>query len=674
MTAFPELPQSYERKPRRLTFARFLFLSFVSAVAIVVLYFGIGFWHIARGAQLLLQSKNDVMVALEEVDMRKAESAVVRARKGLDKLRYGVSYFSYLENVTLTRDNYQAVVLVLGIADTMLDTAADGVAIVEDVFAEAGLEEELFANNDIAEVGYGSFSDAERAALITVFARFTPLLRDMQSDLQLAEQDLERVQSLGVHPALATQVDEVVELLPKVISLVDVLTPFSAIAEQFGGVGAERQFLILFLNNAELRPGGGFIGYYGLLTTKDGQIVDLVTDDSYAVDDLVCGRPPRYDQSNCPVPYFVNPPPPYRSFLDQYNWYFRDGTWAPDFEQTSRDTVQLFRQEHAHAGVPVPEIHGVVGITPTFISDLLTLTGPITVNDITYTSENLYEILQHQVEQDYVDQGLSEEDRKSILGPVTEAAVDALLDLSPSDWPEFFELLNEEFAQKSIALMSYDDATQKALIDAHWAAVINPGLADDTLMLVDANLGGLKTDLVMERDVTYQLRPYNGGYRATVTIVYENTATVADYKTNRYRTYLRLFVPRGSELVYAQGIMKDSPDRDPTRSPGAVAVADEFGLTSFGGFAFVDLGATHTVRFVYDLPQTVVAAIDRGYYTLQLLKQMGGYDNRVNLDLGFDQVVRFASPPEREDDFGDDSYIFRTDLHTDRHFWVVLDE
>lgn len=674
MTAFPESPISHELKPKRFTFARFLFSSFLLTVLVVVLYFGVGIWHIARGTQMLLQAKDEVMIALDEVDMLRAEQAVFRARKGLDKLDYGVSYFWYLENITFTRDNYQAAVLLIDVADAMLDTATDGVAIVQDVFAEAGLEDRLFASSDIAEVGYGSFSDAERAALITVFSRFTPLLRDMQSDLQLAEQDLERIEELAIHPAVEERVELVADLLPKIITLVDVLTPFSAIAEQFGGVGAERQFLILFLNNAELRPGGGFIGYYGLLTTKDGQIVSLVTDDSYAVDDLVCGRPPDYNQANCPTPYFVNPPPPYRSFLDQYNWYFRDGTWAPDFEQTARDTVQLFRQEHAYAEVPVPEIHGVVGITPTFISDLLTLTGPITVNDITYTSQNLYEILQHQVEQDYVEQGLSEEDRKSILGPVTEAAVDALLDLSPSDWPEFFELLNEEFAQKSIALMSYEQSTQNALVDAGWAAVINPALADDSLMLVDANLGGLKTDLVMERDVTYQLRPLNGGYRATVTIVYENTATVADYKTNRYRTYLRLFVPLGSELIYAQGIMKDSPDRDPTRSPGAVAIADEFGLTSFGGFAFVDLGSTHTVRFVYDLPPSVVAAIDRGYYTLQLIKQMGGYDNRISLDLDFGRGIRFASPPEREVDYGDTRFRFRTDLHTDRDFWVVLED
>jgi hypothetical protein len=41
----------------------------------------------------------------------------------------------------------------------------------------------------------------------------------------------------------------------------------------------EKTFLILFQNNMELRPGGGFIGTFGILKIKNGEIKELQTHD-----------------------------------------------------------------------------------------------------------------------------------------------------------------------------------------------------------------------------------------------------------------------------------------------------------------------------------------------------------------------------------------------------------
>ncbi|MFZ1654590.1 MAG: DUF4012 domain-containing protein, partial [Candidatus Moraniibacteriota bacterium] len=43
--------------------------------------------------------------------------------------------------------------------------------------------------------------------------------------------------------------------------------------------GEERVFLVLFQNNMELRPGGGFIGSFGILKVKDGSITDFSSND-----------------------------------------------------------------------------------------------------------------------------------------------------------------------------------------------------------------------------------------------------------------------------------------------------------------------------------------------------------------------------------------------------------
>src|SRR5690349_5207438 len=44
--------------------------------------------------------------------------------------------------------------------------------------------------------------------------------------------------------------------------------------------GEEKIFLILFQINMELRPGGGFIGSFGILKVRDGHITHFATHDT----------------------------------------------------------------------------------------------------------------------------------------------------------------------------------------------------------------------------------------------------------------------------------------------------------------------------------------------------------------------------------------------------------
>jgi hypothetical protein len=437
--------------------------------------------------------------------------------------------------------------------------------------------------------------------------------------------------------------------------------PFAAIAPEYGALGEDKQFLILFLNNTELRPGGGFIGVFGLMVMHDGEIKQLITGDSYAIDGLVQGNPA----------YHVNPPPPLVSFLSQPVWYFRDAAWSPDFSQTALDAAQLMRQEIAFAGQPVPEIHGVVGITPTFISRLLAFTGPVSVEGQTFSADNVADLLEYQVEIAFAEDGVPVAQRKEIVSVLADEMVDRLLSLPPSSWPELFRILHSAFDEKEFALMSYDERTQAALADNGWGGVMNPAGADDVLLTVDANLAALKSDPVVDREVTYGIVKTANGYRATTSITYTHNGGF-DWKTTRYRTYTRVYAPLGSTFVSSSGSLKDDVTRNPGLLPGQVTVMDDLGMTSFGAFIAIEPGQTGTLSFTYDLPATVSNAIDRGTYRLLALKQMGAGDNLLTLNLDFGNTLTTAAPPEEPADFGDDVYHLTTELNTDQLFTLRL--
>lgn len=622
----------------------------------------IGLLQIVVGSFQVRQAMKAGELALEGGDISVAEEALQKAHRGLDVMQKGFPYLSYLKAVPWMGDQLVAGESATLAAQETVEVLLSGLEVGKDIFqAVAGADSVLGgASGEVEARSYGSLNDEEKRALLWSLASALPELREMQVRLRLAQSDLDRLDKYRVSPAVAQAILPLKELIPELLTGIEVLVPFSAIAPQFAGLHEEQQFLILFLNNTELRPAGGFIGVYGLMVTEDGDIKHLTTDDSYNIDRFVEG-----------TDYHVNPPPPLVSWLGQPHWYFRDATWSPDFAQASRDAVQLMRQEIAYGGQPVPEIHGVFGITPTFISRLLDLVGPVTVEDQTFTSENIAETLEYQVEIAYAEEGIHVSQRKEIVSLLTDEVIERILDFPPSSWSDLFHVLHAGFAEKEIALMSFDDKTQAALEDTNWSGVINPAGADDVLMVVDANLAALKTDPVVDRQVEYKIEPHGSGYRATTSITYAHHGSF-DWKTTRYRTYTRVYAPLGSKLVTSSGTMKNDKVNDPSGSPGQVIVADELGMTSFGAFIAIEPGETKTLSFTYDLPSTVISAIKRGTYRFLAIKQMGAGDNLLTLDLNFDTTVASAYPPEVPEEFNNDSYRLTTRLVTDQLMTVRL--
>lgn len=654
-------PHSSARRspaPRRRWRKVLLVVAFFGVMAtLVVTLYGLGL--LASGAMTVKVAMSRGEAAMNSADFSTAHSALDEAAGGLGSMRQGLILLNYLSPLPWVGEQLTGARSAVDAASQTVEVLLSGVEIGEDIFATLSGAGSLLGSTEEVRP-YGQLTSDEKRILLSSLAGALPELQDMQVRLRLAQADVDRLAELELTPALAQAIQPLREIIPELLTSVEVLVPFAAIAPEYAGLNDTRQFLVLFLNDDELRPGGGFIGVYGLMTLKDGDIQSLVTGDSYAIDALVQN-----------TEYRVNPPPPIVSFLGQPVWWFRDAAWSPDFSQTAKDATQLFRQEIAWSGQPVPEIHGVVGITPTFIASLLEAVGPITVEGQTFTSENVADMLEYQVEIAFAEDGIPLDQRKEIVSVLTEQMIDRLLALPPTSWPEVFSLIHKAFDKKTFALMSADADTQAVLGDYGWGGVLNPVQTDDVLMLVDGNLASLKTDRVMERHVQYAIAPHGQGYRATATITYDHTGGF-DWKTTRYRTYARLYVPAGSQLVSSSGHLRDDKTRNPELAPGTVTVTDEFGMTSFGAFIAIEPGQSGTLTFVYDLPASVAAAVKRGSYRLQAIKQMAGGDNLLTLDLDFGTTVASAVPAENAQEFHNDTYRVTTELTTDQVFTVRL--
>lgn len=418
----------------------------------------------------------------------------------------------------------------------------------------------------------------------------------------------------------------------------------------FLGYDEPRTYLLLFQNNTELRPGGGFIGSYGVVRLDKGKAAVLAFEGIERLD------------ARTPKEWQPAPPKPIAEYLGVDRWYMRDSNWSPDFAVSAAQALALYAAE---GGVQANDIDAVIAITPTVLERLLALTGPFTVEGISFDANTVTERLEYEVEYGFRDRGIPYEDRKGIMSPFFFA----LLDHAAHDfWKQtdaYLDMIEALGKEKHILAYAEDQAIASSIESLGWSGRVR-SVDHDFLLWVDANLGALKTDHAMKRNLTYQIiEKRDGRYLARAAMRYRHDG-VFDWRTTRYLTYARVYAPQGASLVSVDGVK---------HSGAAIQLSDtdqgeEFGYRWFGAYFSIEPGMEKTLSFTYLLPASITALIEEGSYTLFVQKQLGTIAHGLTLSLDFDIPIVSSEPAEEREKRGDDVYELMTNLLIDRMFAV----
>lgn len=427
---------------------------------------------------------------------------------------------------------------------------------------------------------------------------------------------------------------------PNIFQLTREVKEAVSLAPSFLGYDRPKTYLALFLNNAEMRPGGGFIGSYAWLKLDKGRLVGFETSGSENLDWAA------------PDDFKVEPPLAIKTYLRQPRWFFRDANWSPDFPTSARAALWFYRFEGGRDGA---KINGVIALTPTVVEKLVKLTGPLEVGGKVYQPENIIDELQYNVEFGYREEGKERAERKILVGDLGRALLQKLAGLSPWKWKDVYFLVQQMFKERQLMVWSPDEAIQQAFLKEDWAGEVKK-TAGDYLLAVDANLGSLKSDPKVEREINYQIRPEGGRLRAKVNVIYNHRGQF-DWKTTRYRTYTRVYVPQGSRLIRAEGFIQDDKIKKGEKPlPALPVITEELGKTVFGGFMSIEPGASHLLTLEYYLPDKMVEQAKKGEYNLLVQKQLGASAYPLTLDLDFGKTI------ERKED---GKFYQKTDLKVD---------
>jgi len=410
------------------------------------------------------------------------------------------------------------------------------------------------------------------------------------------------------------------------------------------GFDRSHTYLFLFLNNTELRPAGGFVGSYAVVSVGQG-IPRLIKVEGTEILD------------NTAPNFMSTPPDALKTYLGITKWSFRDSNWNPDFALSGAKALELYKKEN---GVAANEVEGVIGFTPTVVEDFLRIVGPIEVNGEEFNADNFTEKLEYEVEYGFAKRGITFSERKRMLADLTATLLSKIkIDLIKNS-PAYWQLGERLLKEKQIVAYSPNSDWQQILTSRDWAGEMKKENGD-YLLWVDANLGALKTDVVIKRSLSLDINKKNDNYEARATMRYEHTGKM-NWRISRYRTYSRIFVPLGSKIVRVEGKYKNSKGID-----GVFDQGEENGRQWFGAFIAVEPGQTEKLAFVYTLSSQIANRIAGGVYSLQVQKQIGTLMPPLVLNIDFNKKINTATPNITLKN-NDKQYNFVTDLSQDRTF------
>ncbi|MFH1631803.1 MAG: DUF4012 domain-containing protein [bacterium] len=449
--------------------------------------------------------------------------------------------------------------------------------------------------------------------------------------VQAAASALENVDPSVIPEDYAGLVETLKSTTPQLALSMEEFLEFSDALTIIMGGESKMRYLVTFQNNTELRATGGFIGSFAQIDILNGAIDEMNIPGGGAYD--VQGQLSEFVASPEPLS-LINP-----------RWEFHDSNWFADFPSSAKKTIWFYEK----AGGPT--VDGLIAINATLIPELLEILGPVEMPGYgrTINSENFLFETQKIVEYEY-EEFAQDEDTNKPKQFIADLAPILLERLEAADMPTMLavlDLIGTGLVQKDAQLYFDNNTLQAKMEELGWSGSIKQ-TSGDYLLVVDSNLGGGKTDTIIDQNIDLQIDvDEDGTITNTLTVSKEHRGLAnALFEGQNNVDYMRIYVPRGSTLVSASGfeippvelfedseysltydhdlaLMMDNVDRDPL---SGTDIWEESGKTVFGNWVQTAPGETEIVTFTYILPYKLMQD-NESSGLLELAKARLGFRN-----------------------------------------------
>jgi len=488
---------------------------------------------------LLPVSKSDPLAALDPNKLQQANLELSRAQGDFLKLQqladrpdiqnaiqqYAPQFGSKLG---MARHLVQVGIDVTRMGNELIGVAMLGAGILHSSPLATGSTRPLITANDISNI--------EGAMLHTLY--YINDIKTQMSQVSLNQLPISTSQQKLIASAMT--------LLPKVQSYIEQGQGLIGIVSWLLGIGQGRHFLIQTMDSAELRPGGGFTGQYGVMSIQNGRLSPFtlqdVTELDYNGNGYELGR---------------QAPPQYLSWMNFGSFGLRDSNLSADFPTTAQLAMQVFQQE---GGGPVD---GDIAFTPLVIEHVLGITGPIKVQEYNeiITAQNLQDKL-HYYQQNPVAIALQRQKtgtnnaatRKSFTSLLGTLLLAKLRSLPVKTLLKIVQNAEKDIQSRDLEIYFANPQAEAWLVQHNFSGAMSTFSNEDGFMVVQSNISISKaSQYVQTTEQDNIVLDAQGGatHNLTITLNYQQKGPVYGYNT--YADYIRVYAPANAQLLGGDG-------------------------------------------------------------------------------------------------------------------------
>lgn len=574
--------------------------------------------------------------ALKKQNVELASTELEKTKQDLSETQKSLRALSYLKFVPLLSGYYNDAEHLINAGFSGLGAARVLIDSVEPYADILGLK------------GQGSFvgGTAEKRieTAVRTMGKVTPHIDDISKYLTDAKTQVDAI-SPNRYPSFLgfSKIQKSLITLRKTTdstsAFIEDAKPLIKILPNLLGEPDSKKYLILFQNDKELRPTGGFITAYAIFRIDKGIIHVDRSDNIYNLDATIPNKP--------------RAPDPIRKYLPKVPVFnLRDTNLSADFIESMKNFNSLY--DRARGKV---EVDGIIALdTNVLVSTIKILDDRVDAAGTTFTTkidkrcdcpQVIYQLESSISTPLSLDLRVSDLEaiqagRKAIIGDLLYAILTKALKSSPKIyWGPLFQDLVTQIDQKHVLFYLYNKDAQQGIQAVRADGRIRP-FTGDYFHINEANFGGQKANLYVKKAVEQNYEVKNdGNIVKTVTINYKNPHPASDCNLERgglclnavYRNWFRIYTPLGSKLITSKG------------SEVKMISYSQLGKTVFEGFLTVRPQGTAVFTISYALPENIT---NDSTLALLIQKQPGTYAEEYSIKIGRKDIEKLILLTDKE--------------------------
>lgn len=306
----------------------------------------------------------------------------------------------------LTSDPVWRAVEVVPWAGQNLRAFREAAATVDDVADDA-----LPSLGELAAtITLGSLTPADGRIDLQPIRDAAPVLAEAATVLERADERAAAIDTEGTIPQIRDAVGQLADLVDEAATIVSGLDTAAQLLPPMLGGDEPRDYLLLFLNNAELRAGGGIPGALSVLTADDGALAITAQSTAASLGEFAAPPIPLTDAEQT-------------LFGVEAGLFMQNVTATPQFSRSAQLAQAMWAERQGQT------VDGVIGMDVRALARILEATGPIELaGGIELTSDNAVQVLLSDVYRDIPEPAQQDlffaDAAQRIFGAVTGGGVD----------------------------------------------------------------------------------------------------------------------------------------------------------------------------------------------------------------------------------------------------------